>query len=516
MRTVIAGMLCAVLGFHSMSNSARAQTLTPLVHQLPSGVTLSFVLTDGTVMTQDGADPALWWRLTPDIYGSYVNGTWSARASLPAAYAPSDFASAVLADGRLIVMGGEYSTLRFDFTLTNQGAIYDPVADAWTSVAAPDGWETIGDSPSVVLPDGRFLLGQKLTTRAAELDPKTLRWSEVSAKGKEFFNAEEGWTLLPDGTVLTADVKGAPHAEIYSPYRHEWESAGSTLVDLHSPTPVVGCLSYGNAARDCYYPPGEIGPAILRPDGTVFATGSYADNDANFGSGSAGHTSIYDTRTKRWTTGPDFPLEDNAGDSFAVLLPNGRVFVEGVEFGSGYEFDGRQLVPTTPPSVYLGSLSVLPTGQVLAGGYPAIFAPGYPTQVYASPGTYEPAWAPTITVVDATRLEPGTTHRVWGRQFNGLSQAQAFGDELQAAQNYPLVRITNKATGHVFYARTHDHSTMAVATGDRIVWTHFDVPLGIEAGESSLVVVANGIPSEPITVWIATAASGSSAIKTRS
>ena len=39
------------------------------------------------------------------------------------------------------------------------------------------------------------------------------------------------------------------------------------------------------------------------------------------------------------------------------------------------------------------------------------------------------------------------------------------GDELNAATNYPLVRITNMASGHVAYARTHDHSTMGVATG---------------------------------------------------
>ena len=33
---------------------------------------------------------------------------------------------------------------------------------------------------------------------------------------------------------------------------------------------------------------------------------------------------------------------------------------------------------------------------------------------------------------------------------------------LQAATNYPLVRITNIINGHVQYTRTHDHSTMAV------------------------------------------------------
>src|SRR3954465_12768418 len=52
--------------------------------------------------------------------------------------------------------------------------------------------------------------------------------------------------------------------------------------------------------------------------------------------------------------------------------------------------------------------------------------------------------------------------------------------EFENATNYPLVRITNEATHHVFYARTHDHSTMGVATGDAIVSSHFDVPAAME------------------------------------
>ena len=76
------------------------------------------------------------------------------------------------------------------------------------------------------------------------------------------------------------------------------------------------------------------------------------------------------------------------------------------------------------------------------------------------------------------------------------------GDDAQAASNYPLVRITNTATGHVFYARTHNHTSMGVATGSLIVTTHFDVPAGIELGASQLVVVANGIASNPVSVVI--------------
>jgi hypothetical protein len=70
------------------------------------------------------------------------------------------------------------------------------------------------------------------------------------------------------------------------------------------------------------------------------------------------------------------------------------------------------------------------------------------------------------------------------------------------ATSYPLVRITNNASGHVFYARTHNHSTMGVATRTKKVSTHFDVPSGIETGASSLVVVANGNASAAVNVTV--------------
>jgi hypothetical protein len=494
----------------SATANAAAPSLTPLSNQLPDGITFTLLLTDGTVMAQDGTFFNMWWKLTPDINGSYLNGTWTQLASLPVAYSPYAASEAVLADGRVVVIGGEYSGPNENFTLTNEGAIYDPRTDTWSPLAAPPGFINIGDSPNTVLPDGRFLLGDKLTKQDSALDPRTLQWTNLRSTGKNDFNAEEGWTLLPDGKVLTLDVLDAPKAEAYSPWRQEWRATATVPVDLHSPTTVVGCVSYGPAPNQCYYPPGEIGPAILRPDGTVFATGSYANADPTLSPGSAGHTAIYNTHTRTWTQGPDFPINvdtycyvncqlvgDNAGDNYAVLLPNGKVLVEGLLFG--YEFDGTQFATTVPEDIYMGSLSVLPSGEVLFGG----FSPnGYPAQLYSSPGNHDRSWEPLVLALDAYDLRPGSTYRAWGFQFNGLSQAAAFGDELQVAQNYPLVRITNKATHHVFYARTHDHSTMGVATGDQLVWTNFDVPQHIEPGASRLEVVANGIASQPVDVWV--------------
>jgi hypothetical protein len=89
---------------------------------------------------------------------------------------------------------------------------------------------------------------------------------------------------------------------------------------------------------------------------------------------------------------------------------------------------------------------------------------------------------------------------VSGYLFNGLSQGAAYGDDAQSATNYPLVRITNRATGHLFYSRTHDHSSMGVGTSIGLVSTHFDVPATQEKGPSELVVVANGIPSSPVAI----------------
>jgi len=461
------------------SGVSLAQQLQNLVNQPPDGAIVGFLMTDGTVMYQGNAQSD-WWRLTPDKTGSYVKGTWKQMPSLPSGYVPLYFAAAVLADGRLIIEGGEYNFGNYAFT--NQGAVYDPVKNTWTMQKPPSGWGFIGDSPSAVLPNGKFLLGSKFDKRDAELDPTTLTWTSVSSAGKFDRNAEEGWTLMPDGTVLTYDVTKAPHAEKYDSTQQKWISLGSTIVDLHSPTTVQGCIPYGKTG--CYYPPGEVGPGMLQPDGTVFATGS----GSNGGNG-PGHTAVYSPSTGKWTVGPDFPNNDNAGDSYSVLLPNGHPLVVGVS-GASYEFDGKKL-NSGPFLGYFNHLLVLPTGEVIVAG----------SEVYTPTGKPNAAWAPAITTYPHS-VTRGSTYKISGKQFNGLSEAQAFGDELTSATNYPLVRITNTATGHVFYAKTHGHSTMGVATGKAIVSTNFDVPAGMETGASTLVVVANGIPSKAVSVTV--------------
>ncbi|HEX3430814.1 MAG TPA: hypothetical protein VHT03_08000 [Rhizomicrobium sp.] len=469
---IIASLLISVI-------NAAGQSVQPLKNAAPDGAQLTFQLTDGRVLAQ-GFNNTDWWVLTPDDKGKYVNGTWKQVASPPAGYSPIAMASQVLADGRVLIEGGEYNYGKF--ALTNLGAVYDPVKNTWTKLTPPRGWVNIGDSPSSVMPHGDFAIGNKLTEKIALLDPSTMRWRFLGATGKHDFNAEEGWTLLPDGSVLTVDVKDNPHAERYVITRGEWLDAGSTVVNLQGPPLCCGCTHYPPDNK-CYYPPGEVGPALLMPDGTVFATGALHSGETK------AHTAIYTPGSNSWAAGPDFPDGDQAGDEFASLLPNGHALVEG-NSGILYEFDGKTLT-AEPVNAGSASLMLLPSGFVLVGGF----------EIYSSNGTYQDSWRPTITGYPGT-LARGSTYTISGSQFNGLSQANAFGDELQSSTNYPLVRIFNIASGHVIYARTHDHSSMAVATGNLTVSTQFDVPANAETGASSLVVVANGIPSHPVSVTV--------------
>jgi hypothetical protein len=447
---------------------------------------MEWLMTDGSVLAQSSYSWNTFYRYVPDAEGNYGDGKWSQAATLPSPYAPLYFAADVLADDRFAISGGEYNNGgNYNLQLINLGAVYDPVKNTWTAIGHSSLWKWIGDSPSSVLPDGRMLVGDKLHVWDAYLDPKTLLWTSIGDTGKADFNAEEGWTLLPDGTILTADVKDAPNSEIYTPATGTWKSAGSTIVDLHSPSPDHSCLTYGPSPKDCYLPPGEIGPAILRPDGTVFCTGS------NTATGGAGHTAIYNTKTGTWAKGPDFPNGDNAGDSFATLEPNGNVLVFGVS-GTLYEWNGSTFTQVNGAS-YAGPPLLLPTGQVMMLGSTVV--------LYTPPGSSKAGWAPTIKSYP-TSVTGGKTYKITGTQFNGLSQAMAYGDENQNATNYPLVRITNNASGHVFYARTHNHSTMGVATGSKIVSTSFDVPKGISTGASTLEVVANGIASKAVNLTV--------------
>ena len=324
--------------------------------------------------------------------------------------------------------------------------------------------------------DGTFMLGNCCYATQALFDEGSLSWT-ITGSGKHDENSEEGWTLLRDAKVLTADVASEPNSELYNPVSGSWSFAGTVPVDLTQAF--------------------EIGPQTLRPDRTVFVAGA------------SQHTAIYDTRLKTWTAGPDFPIVNSQqldiADGPATLLTNGDVLMAaspGVYNApmSMLVFDGTSItvVPGPPnapnDSSYNVRLLMLPTGQVLE-------TDGSDDVEIYTPGVLpDRSVAPTITSV-ATTLTHGVTYSIAGILFNGVSQANTYGDDVQQASNYPLVRIQNAATGHVFYARTHDHSFMGVDSRATVT-TMFDVPADIELGPSLLEVVTNGVRSKPVAVTV--------------
>jgi hypothetical protein len=465
------------------------------------------LLTDGTVIAHVSCT-GTWWKLTPDFTGSYTNGSWAQIASLPSGYTPRFYSSAVLPDGRVIVEGGEYNTSCKE-AWTNLGAIYDPLSNTWTAITPPSGWKNIGDAQATVLANGTYMQANALTFQQARLNPAGLTWTPTGT-GKFDRNDEEGWTLLPDGSVLAVDAFTSggcgANTERYLPGTGAWASAGNT------PSILPDCANLTN-------PTFELGPQVLRPDGTVVAFGG-----TTCGSKAAclpGNTSvvtpsaIFNSASSTWSAGPGIPqVTDGFGtnnytlaDAPATLLPTGNVlfaaspnynaFVTPTHF---FELDATDLIsqvaePTDASSFnsFQWNFLVLPTGQIMA-----LETDGPNVWIYTPSGFALAAWSPAVTSAPAS-LVSGGTFTLSGTQLNGLSQGAAYGDDAQAASNYPIIAILNSATGDVVFGRSFNFSTMTVAP-NAAGSASFTMPENVEPGPSSLFVIANGIASAPVSL----------------
>ncbi len=473
------------------------------VNNVPASIDTMLLLTDGSVMAHVLASSS-WYRLVPDNSGSYANGTWKQTASMLTnsnltatmngpTYGPVFFGSAVLQDGTLIVYGGEYNV---QYTSTSPAVdalevqLYDPTTNSWTILPNPTGWTQIGDPASAVLADGRLLFGNPNNAAMALFDPQTQTYFFTSAKNDN--SSEETFTLLPTGDVLSVQCSNGTNAELYTPSTDAWLQMGSTGVSL--PQPCTGFVP-------------EIGPAILLPNGNVFAIGA-SGNTAIYTPGAAGVAGT-------WSNGPTLVDTSNNTlfpmDAPAVLLTNGRVLLTAspsppCSYPSPTTFflynPSTNKAPITPgPSnngaaCFQGRLLLLPSGEVLYSNQSSTVS------ILASVGGAQASWAPTITNCP-NALILGHTYQIFGTQFNGRSQACSYGDDAQMATNYPIVRLED-TSNNVYYLRTANHSTMAVATGAATVSTFVSVPTDIPSGQYSLFVVANGIPSAPFAVSVGT------------
>jgi hypothetical protein len=502
------------------------------VNNIPSGITpdTMVLLSDGDVLVLDSAKGfggKDWYRLHPNDQDDYANGTWSGPFTM--ANTRQFFASGVLRDGRFFAIGGEVSD---DVADTPKGEIFDPVANTWSAIVKPSTFDFIsGDIAACILADGRVILGALRSSRTALWDPVTDDWREAGlgfgAAGtppKQGGTNEETWTLLPDGTVLTVNINGTSRAEKYVPSTDSW-------VPASAPPQVLALMSLNDTTVN---PPpvvtiSEIGPAVVLPDGHLFAVGA------------TGHTAIYappanPSDAGTWTAGPDFPTDTSANnfnspnnnlqtaiDAPAVLLPSGKVLcVAGntvrevnngqTQFWSNplrvYVFDpGANTLTLLSPQAanasvdtWEGRFLLLPNGRVLLSTeHSGIQQLTVDAALLGSPD----AGSKPAIVGFPSVLIPRHTYTISGTQFNGKSQACSYGDDAQMATNYPIVRLTRISDNTVRYLRSFNFSTMGIATGTATVTAAIAVPEDVSTGQYNMQVIANGIESDPVAIQVA-------------
>jgi len=473
------GVLLAVGGLLIPWRAMAVGTWTPLTHTAPSSVDLMLLLSDGTVMVQRSGISSNWYRLTPDIHGSYVNGTWTTLAAMHDARLY--FSSDVLPDGRVFVAGGEYGSAGIHSPNSETAEVYDPLANVWTSL--PSSGKDFYDSVSKVLPSGNVLVAPVYSGGTVIFNYKNNTWTNGPNFVRGTDQDEASWVRLPDDSILTIDPFGT-NSERYIPSSNTWVNDGVVPVSLY----------------DSFL--FELGAAFLLPSGNAFFLGS------------TGHTALYTptgtTSPGTWTAGPNIPNGQGTPDAAAAMMVNGRIlcavsptpttnsFPSPTSF---YEYDpvSNAFTQANAPAggttvnhpSYWTAMLDLPDGTVLYSEFGSLL------YVYHPDGSPLAAGKPTITTitpnVDGSYLLTGTL-------LNGISEGAAYGDDWQMNSNYPIVRLTD-AAGNVYYARTFNWSSTSVMTGTTPETTEFRLPTGLVAGTYSLVVVANGNSSAPVSFY---------------
>ncbi len=344
--------------FTIQSQTVTVGTWTNLANPYPAnpqGWIRMMLLSDGTVMAHEVIDDlgtTNWYRLTPDIHGSYINGTW-AICRADARFHRSSYSGDILRDGRLFVAGGEAGTGG------NKAEVFDPVSNVWTSIPVPAGLVVtnpgpgISDAVSEILPDGRVLVGPASpVTQFGTIIFDPVANSISAGPACHGSQNESSWVKLADDSILTVDI-GSSNAERYIPALNQWIPDAKTPVSLWDTN-------------------GETGASFLLPDGRAIQAGG------------RGHTAIYTpsgtTNLGTWTAGPDFPDGQGTADVPAAMMVNGRIlFATGpVQISTParfYEYDsaGNFFLPVTSPSgsnifnTYESGLRMLdlPDGTVL-------------------------------------------------------------------------------------------------------------------------------------------------------
>ncbi len=444
------------------------------------------LLTDGSLMVQTAGVTKTWAKLTPDNTGNYLNGTWSPIASM--ALERLWYNSTVLPNGKVLVMGGQFSGPMAERNDTNKGEIYDPQTNTWSPMA-PFPFPTQGSGVSVLLPSGKWLVGNNSGVETFLYDPALNTWSATGSKLSNDKHDQTSWILLKDGSVLAyspaSPDTGAGRAQRYLPSTGLWVATSSVPVGLT--TDALGR---------------EVGTGTVLPNGKVLLIG--ANKNMVF----------YDPATNLWSTSTatsDFPVfldplpQIAIQDQPGAMLPDGKyLFLAGSTgfaepsylFEYDYLTDDVTQVGGIPGMAtalaYKGRMLVLPNGQVLLNI-------GEGIHIASPSGPQLSSLAPSVVRIDQAATTP-LSYNLIGTQLNGFSQGATYGHGASMDTNYPIVRLRDPATGLVKYTKSTNWTPGLSSSALVETTVQFALPTGfVDSGEYQLSVITNGIASPEVT-----------------
>ena len=245
--------------------------------------------------------------------------------------ARSSPASALLADGRVLVAGGRYIDLAHNVRFLDSTEVWDPATGKWSRTDRLDG-PRVGAS-ALTLADGRVLIVGGIASPASApveqastevYDPEQGTWSAAGSLKR----ARSGFTLvaLADGGAIvaggfsTSTPTRLSSVERYDPASNRWSAAAAL------PYPVAGAAGIRLADGRVLLAGGsQVDSQLLNADTGAYASGLTAD------------AVLFDPNSGDWTATARMP-ERRAGAS-AVLLQDGSVIFAGGSSGEGSPAD---------------------------------------------------------------------------------------------------------------------------------------------------------------------------------
>jgi hypothetical protein len=290
-----------------------------------------------------------------------------------------------------------------------------------------------GDDPSALLPGGHILVGDLIGPQTSLYSIANDTFEPSGSKVYSDSSDEEGWTILPNGQVLTYDLDpsilmNAGFAEEYTPATGAWTSISPADGTARGTLPVLSSFALGF----------ELGPILRLLDGRVLVIGANQ------------HTALYTPSSNTWRAGPDMFADltgpggtipnalFGADDAPAAILPNGHVYL--------MADPGPNPVPLNA-STTAGSASVtVPTTAGLQSTWTVAQADGKNTAIPPSTVIFSVDSPTSITLgtFDASGnlvpINALTTHRSIGLVLGGIfsSPSQLFDYDPSAGTMTPI------------------------------------------------------------------------------